>query len=96
MSSDGLRVPLLLSEISRSFGSFCDHATLHHECLFTIIMSLKRKQSILSIKDKQAIILRLEKQEKETNLSTEYGVSKWQKSDIRKSKEKTYMSNTPT
>ena len=88
MSSDWLRVALLLSEISRSIGSFGEQATLRHECLFTIIMSMKRKRSVLSIKDKQAIILRLEKEEKETNSSTEYGVSKWQISDIRKSKEK--------
>ena len=51
-------------------------------------MSLKRKRFVLSIKDKQAIILRLEKEEKGTNLSAEYGVSKRQISDIRKSKEK--------
>ena len=44
-------------------------------------MSLKRKRSVLSIKDKQAIILRLEKEEKGTNLSVEYSVSKWQISD---------------
>ena len=81
------RVALLLSEISRSIGSFCKQATLRHECIYTIIMSLKRTRSVLSIKDKQAIILRLEK-EKGTNLSAEYGVSKGQMSDIRKSKEK--------
>ena len=86
MSSDWLRDALLLSEISRSIGSFGKQATLRHECLFTIIMSLKR--SVLSIKEKQAIILRLEKEEKGTNLSAEYGVSKRQISDIRKSKEK--------
>ena len=39
-------------------------------------MSLKRKQSILSIKDKQSIIVRLEKGEKGTNLSAEYNVSR--------------------
>ena len=88
MSSDWLRVALLLSEISRSIGSFGEQAALRHECLFTIIMSLKRKRSVLSIKDKQAIILRLEKEEKGTSLSAEYGVSKWQISDIRKSMEK--------
>ena len=96
MSSDWLRVALLLSDISRSIGSFGEQAALRHECLFTIIMSLKRKRSVLSIKDKQAIILRLEKEEKGTNLSAEkgtnlsakYGVSKRQISDIRKSKEK--------
>ena len=83
MSSDWLRVALLLSEISRSIGSFGKQATLRHE-----IMSLKRKRLVLSIKEKQAIILRLEKEEKGTNLSAEYGVSKRQISDIRKSKEK--------
>ena len=51
-------------------------------------MSLKRKRSVLSIEDKQSIILRLEKGEKGTNLSAEYGVSKQQISDIRKNKEK--------
>ena len=35
-------------------------------------MSLKHKQSVLSIKDKQSIIVRLEKGEKGTNLSAEY------------------------
>ena len=88
MSSDWLRVAFLLREISRSIGSFSKQATLHHKCLFTIIMSLKRKQSVLSIKEKQAIILRLEKEEKGTNLSAEYGISKRQISDIRKSKQK--------
>ena len=52
------------------------------------IMSTKRKRSILSIQDKQSIILRLEKGEKGTNLSSEYGVSKQQISDIRKNKVK--------
>ena len=85
MSSQGA---IYLSEISGSFGSFGKQATLRHECLFTIIMSLKHKRSVLSIKDKQAVILRLDKEEKETNLSTEYGVSKQQISDICKSKEK--------
>ena len=51
-------------------------------------MSLKRKQSILSIKDKQSLILRLEKGEKGTNFSAEYGVSKQQISGMRKNKEK--------
>ena len=88
MSSDLLRVALLLSEISHSIGSFGKQATLRHKCLFTIIMSLKRKRSVLLIKEKQAIILRLEKEEKGTNLSAEDGVSKRQISDIRKSKEK--------
>ena len=88
MSSDWLIVALLLSEMSCSIGSFGKQATLRHVCLFTIIMSLKRKRSVLSIKDNQAIILRLEKEEKGTNLSAEYGVSKRQISDIRKSKEK--------
>lgn len=51
-------------------------------------MSSKRKRSVLSIEDKQSIILRLEKGEKGTNLSAEYGVSKQQISDICKNKEK--------
>ena len=87
MSSDWLRGALLHSEISRSIGSFdvvCK--SYRHKCLFTI-MSLKRKQSVLSIKDKQSIILRLAKGEKVTNLSAEYGVSKQQISYIRKNKE---------
>ena len=40
-----------------------------------------------SIKDNQSIIVRLEKGEKGTNLSEEYGVSKQQISDIHKNKE---------
>ena len=50
-------------------------------------MSLKRKRSVFSMKDKQSIIGRLEKGEKGANLSAEYGVSKQQISDIRKNKE---------
>ena len=88
MSSDWLRVALLLSEIPCSIISFGKQATVRHECLFTIIISFKHKRSVLSIKDKQAIILRLEKEEKGTNLSAEYGVNKRQISDICKSKEK--------
>lgn len=61
-------------------------ATQHHECLFTIIMSLKRKRSVLSIKDKQSI-LRSEKGEKRTNLSAG-GVNTQQISDIHKNKGK--------
>ena len=61
-------------------------ATQHHECLLTIIMSLKRKRSVLSIKDKQSI-LRSEKGEKRTNLSAG-GVSTQQISDIHKNKGK--------
>ena len=51
-------------------------------------MSTKRKRSILSIQDKQSIILRLEKGEIGTSLSSEYGVSKQQILDIRKNKVK--------
>ena len=51
-------------------------------------MSLKCKRSVLSIKGKQSVIVRLEKGEEGTNLSTEYGVSKLQISDVRKNKEK--------
>ena len=90
MSSDWLRVALLPSEISRSIGSFGKQATLRRECLFTIIMSLKRKRSVLLIKDKQAIILRLEKEGKGTNLSAEYGVSIRQISDIARARKRSW------
>ena len=63
------------------------YAKHHHKCLFTIFISLKRKQSVLSIKDKQSTILRLEKGEKGTNFSAEYGISKRHISDIHKNKE---------
>ena len=39
-------------------------------------MSTKRKQSVLSIKDKQIIISRLDKGEKGTNLALEFDISK--------------------
>ena len=51
-------------------------------------MSTKRKQAVLSIKDKQIIISRLDKGEKGTNLAQEFGISKQQISDIRKNKDK--------
>ena len=51
-------------------------------------MSTKRKRAIPSIKDKQIIISRLDKGEKGTNLAQEFGISKQQISDIRKSKNK--------
>lgn len=51
-------------------------------------MSTKRKRSVLSIKDKQIIISRLDKGEKGTNLAPEFGISKQQISDIRKNKDK--------
>ena len=38
-------------------------------------MSTKRKHTILSIKDKQIIISRLDKGEKGTNLAQEFGIS---------------------
>ena len=63
-------------------------ATQNHECLFTTIMSSKRKRSVLSIKDKQSI-LRSEKGEKRTNLSAG-GVSTQQVSDIHKNKKFAY------
>ena len=54
----GLKLILLLREISRSIGSFsmaCKinklQCTLRHKSLLTIIMSLKLKRSVLSIKD---------------------------------------------
>ena len=49
-------------------------------------MSLKRKQSVFSMKDKESIIGQLEKGEKGTNLLAECGVSKQQIFDIRKNK----------
>ena len=74
MSSDWLRVALLLSEISCSMARSALYAKQtswrRQEHLFTIIMSLKRKRSVLSIKDKQSIIARLEKGEKGTNLAS--------------------------
>ena len=51
-------------------------------------MSLKRKRSVLSIKDEQSIIVRLERGEKGTNLSAEYGVSSQQISDIHQNTDK--------
>ena len=48
-------------------------------------MSTKRKQAVLSIKDKQIIISRVDKG---TNLAQEFGISKQQISDIRKNKDK--------
>ena len=53
------------------------------EASVTIVMSVKRKRSVLSIKDKQSIIVRLETGEKGTNLLAEFGVSTQQISDIR-------------
>ena len=51
-------------------------------------MSTKRKGAVLSIKDKQIIISRLDKGEKGTNLAQEFGISKQQISDIQKNKDK--------
>ena len=51
-------------------------------------MATKRKWTVLSIKDKQIIISRLDKGEKGTNLAQEFGISKQQISDIRKNKDK--------
>ena len=53
-----------------------EQATQRHKCLFMIIISLKHKRSVLSA------ILRLQKGEKGTNLSTEYGMKTQQISDI--------------
>ena len=44
-----------------------------------------------SIKDKQSINLRSEKEEKGTNLSAEYGVSTERISDIRKNKKGIFL-----
>ena len=61
-------------------------------------MSTKRKRSVLSIKDKQIIISRLDKGEKGTNLALEFGISKQQISVIRKNKDKilTFTDNIET
>ena len=50
-------------------------------------MSTKRKRAVLSIKDKQIIISRLDEGEKGTNLAQQFGISKQQISDIRKNKD---------
>ena len=67
---------------------YAREATERRECLYTIIMSFKRKRSVLSIKDEQSINLRLERGEKGTNLPAEYGVSSQQISDIHKNTDK--------
>ena len=51
-------------------------------------MSTKQKRFILSIKDKQTVISRLEKGQKGTDLALEFGISKQQISDICKNKDK--------
>lgn len=51
-------------------------------------MLTKRKQSVLFIQDKLSIILQLEKGEKLMTISSEYGISKQQISDICKNKDK--------
>ena len=51
-------------------------------------MSTKRKRAVLSIKDKQIVISRLDKGEKGTNLAQKFGISEQQISDIRKNKDK--------
>ena len=51
-------------------------------------MLMKRKRSVLSIKDKQIIISRFDKGEKRTNLALEFGSSKQQIFDTRKNKDK--------
>ena len=51
-------------------------------------MSTKRNRSVLSIKDKQIIISRLDKGEKGTNLALEFRINKQQISDVHKNKDK--------
>ena len=51
-------------------------------------MSTKRKRAVLSIKDKQIIISRLDKGVKGTNLAQEFGIRNQQISDIRKNDDK--------
>ena len=53
MSSDWIRVALLLSEISPSMAwKKKKEASFTNVTLFTIVMSLRRYRSVLSIKDK--------------------------------------------
>ena len=52
-------------------------------------MSTQQKQSVLSMKDKRAMISHLDKGEKGANLAIKFKISKQQISDIRKNKEKT-------
>ena len=71
-----------------SFGVACNSKqTFFHERLFTIIMSLKHKRSVLSIKDEQSIIFSMSRRKEGNNLWAEYGASKQQISDNRKNKE---------
>ena len=51
-------------------------------------MSMRRKRTVLSIKDKHIIISRLDKGEKGTNLAQQFGISKQQISDVWKNKDK--------
>ena len=92
---DCLRVVLLLTDILRAINSFsvvckCKASTTQHLRVwyFAIVMSTKRKRSVLSIKDKQAIIQRSDQGAKGTHLSLEYDISKQQISGIRKNREK--------
>ena len=66
LNSDWLSVVLLLSEISRPIPSFsvdciqnarASVTKRQNECLFTVIMSTKRKRSVISLKDKRSINL---------------------------------------
>ena len=94
MSSDWLRVALLLSEISRSttFYWLPQRGMQNKQASVTNVCSRSSCpwsaiDPFFLIKDKQSIIVRLEKGKKGTNLSEEYGVSKQQISDIHKNKE---------
>ena len=49
---------------------------------------MKQKQSVLSIKDKQMIIWRLEEGEEGTNLALKFKITVQEISDIHKNKEK--------
>ena len=49
---------------------------------------MKQKQSVLSIKDKQTIIWRLEKGEEGTKLALDFNITMQEISDIHKNKEK--------
>ena len=93
MSSAWLRVALLLSEISRSttFNWLTRRGMQNKRDSIANFIHDHHVFEVQVIKDKQSIIVRLEKGEKGTNLSAEYGVSKQQISDIRKNKETSMM-----
>ena len=93
ISSVWLRVTLLLSEISHSttFNWLTRRGMQNKQASVANFIHDHHVFEAQVIKDRQSIIVRLEKGEKGTNLSAEYGVSKQQISDIRKNKETSMM-----